>query len=162
MSADQVHGSKIIDKRYDSHEDELSAPKAVMRILSTTFAYAISAMAISISHMFFAAPTNPVKSVSNMVRLIFPMRPAKDHINAAELGMSDPFYRTARRLQLHAAALKRQAKQMSALGQQQTFAAREAMSALPPKADIGAAQINVRFGLKADIAPPSGSILKQG
>jgi|GEM_PF-1032592 len=41
---------------------------------------------------------------------------------------------------------------MSALGQKQTYAVQKAMSALPPKADIGAAQINVRFGPEADIA----------
>jgi hypothetical protein len=33
---------------------------------------------------------------------------------------------------------------MSALGHKQTFAPHKDMSALPPKADIGAAQINVR------------------
>jgi hypothetical protein len=33
---------------------------------------------------------------------------------------------------------------MSALGQKQTFAVQKGMSALLPKADIGAAQINVR------------------
>jgi hypothetical protein len=32
---------------------------------------------------------------------------------------------------------------MSALGHKQTYAPQQAMSALPPKADIGAAQINV-------------------
>jgi hypothetical protein len=35
---------------------------------------------------------------------------------------------------------------MSALGQKRTFALQEVMSALPPKADIGAAQINVCYG----------------
>jgi hypothetical protein len=40
---------------------------------------------------------------------------------------------------------------MSALGQKQTFALQQVMSALPPKADIGAAQINVRFVPIADI-----------
>jgi hypothetical protein len=34
--------------------------------------------------------------------------------------------------------------QMSALGQKQTCTSQKVMSALPPKADIGAAQINVR------------------
>jgi hypothetical protein len=33
---------------------------------------------------------------------------------------------------------------MSALGQKQTFAVQEALSAFTPKADISAAQINVR------------------
>jgi hypothetical protein len=33
---------------------------------------------------------------------------------------------------------------MSALGQMQTFAVQKGMSALPPKADIRGAQINVR------------------
>jgi hypothetical protein len=49
--------------------------------------------------------------------------------------------------------------QMSALGQKQTFALQQVMSALPPKADIGAAQINVRFVPIADIrrlASPCG------
>ena len=41
---------------------------------------------------------------------------------------------------------------MSALGQKQTFRSANAMSALPPKADIGAAQINVRIVPIADIA----------
>jgi len=41
---------------------------------------------------------------------------------------------------------------MSALGQKQTYAVHKAMSALPPKADIGAAQNNVRFGPKGDIS----------
>jgi hypothetical protein len=40
---------------------------------------------------------------------------------------------------------------MSALGQKQTFAPQKVMSALPPKADIGGAKRNVRFGPKADI-----------
>jgi hypothetical protein len=40
---------------------------------------------------------------------------------------------------------------MSALGQKQTFALQQVVSALPPKADIGAAQINVRFVPIADI-----------
>jgi hypothetical protein len=35
---------------------------------------------------------------------------------------------------------------MSALGQKQTFAPQKVMSALPPEADIGAAQINVAKG----------------
>jgi hypothetical protein len=42
---------------------------------------------------------------------------------------------------------------MSALGQKQTFAVQKGMSALPPKADIGSAQINVRFVPIADISP---------
>jgi hypothetical protein len=40
---------------------------------------------------------------------------------------------------------------MSALGQKRTFAAQNGMSALPPIADIGSAQVHVRFGPKADI-----------
>jgi hypothetical protein len=40
---------------------------------------------------------------------------------------------------------------MSALGQKQTFALQQVMSALRPKADIGAAQINVRFVPIADM-----------
>jgi len=40
---------------------------------------------------------------------------------------------------------------MSALGQKQTYAVQQAMSALPPKADICSAVANVRFGPKADI-----------
>jgi hypothetical protein len=39
------------------------------------------------------------------------------------------------------------------LGQKQTFAAQEDMSALPPKADIRARELNVRFVPIADIAP---------
>jgi hypothetical protein len=42
---------------------------------------------------------------------------------------------------------------MSALGQKQTFAAQNAMSALPPKADICGATRDVRFVPKADMAP---------
>ena len=41
---------------------------------------------------------------------------------------------------------------MSALGQKQTFAVQNGMSALPPKADIGSAQVHVRFVPIADIA----------
>jgi hypothetical protein len=44
---------------------------------------------------------------------------------------------------------------MSALGQKQTFALQQVMSALPPKADIGPTQINVRFVPIADIATPA-------
>ena len=40
---------------------------------------------------------------------------------------------------------------MSALGQKQTWGSELVMSALPPKADITAAQTNVRFVPKADI-----------
>jgi hypothetical protein len=40
---------------------------------------------------------------------------------------------------------------MSGLGQKLTLEHVRAMSALPPKADITAAQINVRFVPKADI-----------
>jgi hypothetical protein len=40
---------------------------------------------------------------------------------------------------------------MSALGQKQTCAVQEAMSALPPKADMCSAAVHVRFGPKADI-----------
>jgi hypothetical protein len=48
-------------------------------------------------------------------------------------------------------ALQQNRQPMSALGQKQTFAMQEGMSALPSKADIGAAQINVRFVPIADI-----------
>ena len=41
---------------------------------------------------------------------------------------------------------------MSALGQKQTFRSAIVMSALPPRADTGAAQINVRFVPKASLA----------
>jgi len=40
---------------------------------------------------------------------------------------------------------------MSALGQKQTFAVQERMSALPPKADMCGATKDVRYGPKADI-----------
>ena len=40
---------------------------------------------------------------------------------------------------------------MSALGQKQTFAAHQPMSALPPKADMCSALADVCFGPKADI-----------
>ena len=39
---------------------------------------------------------------------------------------------------------------MSALGQKQTFAPQEVMSALPPKADMCSATRDVRYGPKAD------------
>jgi hypothetical protein len=39
---------------------------------------------------------------------------------------------------------------MSALGQKQTFAVQKGMSALPPKADIRSAKIDVRFVPIAD------------
>jgi len=39
---------------------------------------------------------------------------------------------------------------MSALGQKQTYALQQAMSALPPKADMCSAFIYVRFGPKAE------------
>src|SRR5262245_5977668 len=41
---------------------------------------------------------------------------------------------------------------MSALGQKQTYAVRQPMSALPPKADMCGATGNVRYGPKADMA----------
>ena len=41
---------------------------------------------------------------------------------------------------------------MSALGQKQTFAAQQGMSALPPKADMCSATRDVRFVPKADMA----------
>ena len=44
---------------------------------------------------------------------------------------------------------------MSALGQKQTCALQNVMSALPPKADMCGATRDVRFGPKADIAPTS-------
>jgi hypothetical protein len=44
---------------------------------------------------------------------------------------------------------------MSALGQKQTFAPQNVMSALPPKADMCGAKTDVRFGPKADIGPTS-------
>ena len=40
---------------------------------------------------------------------------------------------------------------MSAMGQKQTFAAQNGMSALSPKADIRSALTHVRFGPRADI-----------
>ena len=40
---------------------------------------------------------------------------------------------------------------MSALGQKQTFAVQNGMSALTPKADIGGRSRNVRFVPKADL-----------
>jgi hypothetical protein len=43
---------------------------------------------------------------------------------------------------------------MSALGHKRTSAHVRMTSALPPKADIGGAQRDVRFVPKADIAPP--------
>ncbi|MGB6587511.1 MAG: hypothetical protein WBE93_16285, partial [Pseudolabrys sp.] len=42
---------------------------------------------------------------------------------------------------------------MSALGQKQTFAVQNVMSALPPKADIRGALVHVRFVPIADIPP---------
>jgi len=41
---------------------------------------------------------------------------------------------------------------MSALGQKQTYAVQNGMSASPPKADMCGATRDVRFGPKADIA----------
>ena len=43
---------------------------------------------------------------------------------------------------------------MSALGQKQTFAVQNGMSALPPKVDIRAYGWNVRFVTIADIVKP--------
>jgi hypothetical protein len=40
---------------------------------------------------------------------------------------------------------------MSALGQKQTYATQQVMSALPPKADMCSALAHVRFGPKADM-----------
>jgi hypothetical protein len=47
---------------------------------------------------------------------------------------------------------------MSALGQKQTFEGVRAMSALPPKADIGTRSRDVRFVPKADIKSIFGGI----
>jgi len=49
------------------------------------------------------------------------------------------------------------AQRMSALGQKRTFSPRNAMSALPPKADIDRACRDVRFVPQADI-PESGGL----
>ena len=57
---------------------------------------------------------------------------------------------------------------MSALGQKQTYAVQNVMSALPPKADIRSALADVRFGPTADIRddvnekerPPCGGLSK--
>jgi hypothetical protein len=46
---------------------------------------------------------------------------------------------------------------MSALGQKRTFGLFIAMSALPPKADIGSRDPDVRFVPKADIYASSGA-----
>jgi len=46
---------------------------------------------------------------------------------------------------------------MSALGQNRTYGRAQAMSALPPKADIGGACRDVRFVPKADIRTPEGA-----
>ena len=43
---------------------------------------------------------------------------------------------------------------MSALGQKQTFAMQNGMSALHPKADMCSAQADVRYVPIADIVPP--------
>jgi hypothetical protein len=51
---------------------------------------------------------------------------------------------------------------MSALGQKQTFAVQEGMSALPPKADTDGQSFDVRFVPKADMAlldEPVGDLL---
>ena len=51
---------------------------------------------------------------------------------------------------------------MSALGQKQTFAMQNVMSALTPKADMCSAQADVRFVPKADMAlldEPVGDLL---
>jgi hypothetical protein len=51
----------------------------------------------------------------------------------------------------HWAVVQLKFPRMSALGQKQTYAAQQAMSALPPKADICSAPAHVRFGPIADI-----------
>ena len=63
-------GQTISIRDADSHEVELSAKNKAVMQGSRCSRMRFSTMAISMSHMFFAAPTNPVKSVSNMVRLI--------------------------------------------------------------------------------------------
>ena len=50
---------------------------------------------------------------------------------------------------------------MSALGQKQTCAAQKVMSALPPKADMCCALVDVRFVPIADIAPAARSKIKR-
>jgi hypothetical protein len=47
---------------------------------------------------------------------------------------------------------------MSALGQKQTSQHLRAMSALPPKADIGTQPLNVRFVPKADITTAAAPV----
>ena len=49
-------------------------------------------------------------------------------------------------------AMRELPRSMSALGQKQTCAARKAMSALLPKADMCGATRDVRYGPEADIA----------
>src|SRR5262245_36060191 len=48
---------------------------------------------------------------------------------------------------------------MSALGHKQTFAVQEPMSALPPKADMCGATMDVRFGPKADSCTAANNCL---
>ena len=51
---------------------------------------------------------------------------------------------------------------MSALGQKQTFAMQNVMSALTPKADMCGALADVRLVPKADILPPPALALRLG
>jgi hypothetical protein len=54
------------------------------------------------------------------------------------------------------------ARPMSGLGQKQTFAVQNRMSALPPKAGMCGAKRDVRFGPAADIRLTSTSALTLG
>jgi hypothetical protein len=53
----------------------------------------------------------------------------------------------------HTTELRRESGPMSALGQKQTFAVQNRMSALPPIADMCGAKRDVRYGPIADIGP---------
>jgi len=51
---------------------------------------------------------------------------------------------------------------MSALGHKQTFAAQNGVSALPPRADMCSAVVDVCYGPKADITPSIRSPHRRG
>src|SRR5262249_15394673 len=67
--------------------------------------------------------------------------------------------RASYRAQEHSGRAERKACKMSALGQKQTFALHQPMSALPARADMCGATRDVRFGPQADIRTPVFGLL---
>src|SRR5262249_1614207 len=74
-----------------------------------------------------------------------------EHHHLPGFALFGRWYRVLSRLRQAILAIQGRARKVSALGKKQRCAAQEAMSALPPKADMCGATRDVRFGPKADL-----------